>query len=640
LFGIKKLYDFIIKYRYYIAVFCLIILTILQYSGSKISILPKTIFEQEKSTQIFGIDVAYRIDEFGIETPLSISQEKNDFNYFGEILRGTRTDMSTVIHVPIKDISQIARIFNAGYLFLNTDNAIAFCWNLRIIAILLITFELMMIISNKKKYLSLIGSIMISFSPAMLFWGNLDVLFFGELVIVLIDKYMNTDKYKSRLLLSVFIAWGGISYIYHLYPGFIITFGYVFLGLLIWIVLKNIKEFKASKKDIFILLFMIGLVIAFFTRYFIISKDTINALMNTSYPGNRVETGGGGLLHTMAYTYSYIFNLHVMTDFLSYVNMNSFFPIPIILAIICIVQSKKHWKFLIPTLVIAGIQAIWCIFGYPEFLAKITLMNNLTAERCAVSLALINIYILIYLFANKEDLIINRKMKIIIIEIMILLILQIVIPINAYSEQYLFWLIIVYLVFIIEIVLLVNYQNEKIYKAVLVILCFHTLMIFWNLDITKGAGAVTDTDFAKKVQSIVEQDGDSLWMTDKIAFINLLPNYLVANGAKTINSINIYPNEEFYKVVLKDKFEENRDVWNRYAHITCQISETVNIYLEGGDHILIKIDNDTLKELNVKYIVSYRDKRELESEGVSLEMLYKKSHEKDEEAAIYIYELK
>lgn len=640
LFDIKKLYDFIIKYRYYISTIFLISLTILQYSNSKISAISEYVFEPEKSTRIFGTNVTYRVDEFGIETPLSISQYKNNFNYFGEFLRGTETDMSIVVHVPIKDLIQIARIFNIGYLFLSPDYAIAFCWNLKIIATLLVTFELIMIITNKNKYLSFIGSIMIAFSSAMLFWGISEFLFFGELIIVLIDKYMNTDKYKNRIFISIFIAWSAISYIFTLYPGFIISLGYVYLSLFIWIVLKNIKTCKFSKKDIIIILFVIILISMFLLRYFIISRDAINSITNTSYPGDRIETGGEELSNIVGYAYSYLFNIYKIENFLHYVNINSFFPIPIILAFICIVKSKKHWKFLIPTIFIAIMQTIWCIFGYPEVLAKLTLMSSLTAGRCAVSLSLINVYILMYLLSNKEDIKINNKTKIIIVEIMILLILNVKIPIEEYEYNYLSCVIIIYLIFILEVIIIVNYNNKKFYNALIVLLCMHTLIIFWKLDITKGAGAITNTEFSKKVQSILEEDDTSLWIVDKTNDFNVLPSYLVANGARTVNSVNTYPNEDFYKIILKEEFEAKRTTWNRYAHIVCKISDTVGIKQSTMDILTVSVNNNTLKELGVKYIVSYRGEDELEREGVNLDILYSKTNRYNEEESIYIYELK
>ena len=91
--------------------------------------------------------------------------------------------MFTTIFVPVKDILILSRPFNIGYLLLGEEYGLSFYWYGRLIALLLVTFELMMLITNKKKLLSLAGAILITGSPLVSwFYSNyiVDLLISGD----------------------------------------------------------------------------------------------------------------------------------------------------------------------------------------------------------------------------------------------------------------------------------------------------------------------------------------------------------------------------------------------------------------------------------------------------------------------------
>ena len=102
--GIKKLYDFIIRYRYPIGAVCIIVFTLLQYSGSSNGALSYWVLEPEKDNTIWGIARGIHSDEYALETLLAISQKSNHFAYMNRQIRGIPTDVFSVVHPPVKDI--------------------------------------------------------------------------------------------------------------------------------------------------------------------------------------------------------------------------------------------------------------------------------------------------------------------------------------------------------------------------------------------------------------------------------------------------------------------------------------------------------------------------------------------------------
>ena len=141
----------------------------------------------------------------------------------------------------------------------------------------------------------------------------------------------------------------------------------------------------------------------------------------------------------------------------------------------------------------------------------------------------------------------------------------------------------------------------------------------------KGISVLTDKPLAQKVQEIVAEDSENnLWITDNTSFF--MPNYLLASGAKVLNSTNVYPNFDLYETVLTetDFNDENiRKIYNRYAHVTMEITKNENkVELIYQDSIRVKLTPQKVKELRIKYIVSTRDVEEFDTKDVDFEQIY------------------
>ena len=282
-------------------------------------------------------------------------------------------------------------------------------------------------------------------------------------------------------------------------------------------------------------------------------------------------------------------------------------------------KKEKHVEFLLPMVLVTVFETIFCLSGFPRVISNITLLKHVTTERCAVSVALANVYIYLYILSNIKEEIFNIKTSIKITLISMCLIAIMPVPSELSSNVYIYIFPAIYALFCF---LLLNNEDSRYRKVFLFFTVVFTLIggIYVN-PVTKGTSIITESNLAKAIQEIVKEDENAIWISENNTMV--LANYAVANGTKTINSTNIYPNEEMYKNVLtKEKFEETENIWNRYAHIKIIIDSENSVELFDKDKVAIHLTPDKIKDLNIKYIISYNDKDFFEKNGLNVESIY------------------
>lgn len=642
IFNIKELYNNIYKYRFYIAGIVLIYAVLMGYSGSSIGIYNDIIQPNNREiyySPIFGDSRTIRTDEWAVNAPSFVSQcvdpNGNNYSYYHDSLRGTKTEMFSQLNQPILDILSIGKPFTLGALILGASRGYSFLWAASIIALLLVSFEFCMVISKNNKLASLLGMLLISFSASTQWWQCYNIFTWGMLAIVLFDKFMLTKKFSTKILCSIGIFISGISYIFYFYPTWQVPYGYIYLAVLIWVIIKNWKEYKINKKDILLIIAIILAIGAILGIYFVKSADALKLITGTDYPGKRFETGGKEIKTIFSYVYSIIFPYKIDTigNPCELSSMISFYPIPMLIALIYLVRNiktKKHFSFLIPMLIISIVYSIFMVFGVNEMFAKITLLYMTPAGRLAVPLGFSQILLIVYMLGNftKEDIILKngiiKKAGTVLASISIMYIaLKTDMNILQNHPMYIY---ICGLILIYGIYQIVNINEEKNKKRLIMLLIPVAILTGATVHpIQKGISVLTDKPVAKKTQEIVSQDKENnLWICDSTNFMT--NNYLLASGAKIINSTNLYTNFDLYKTVLGEeesqKFEV-RYVYNRYSHINMEITEDKNdIELVQQDSIKISLTSEKIRELGVKYILTTRDLDQFDTEDVKYQKIY------------------
>lgn len=607
---ISKALDFLYKYRFIIMSVIFVLCIILKVSGSSIGCW-EGVFNTKNSDFIVGINRGIRSDEWATFTPMNFAQIENGFQYFNTSLRATATDVFMIYALPVKCIFQIFRPFLLGYMVFGAERGLSFFWVSRLIALFLISIDFFMILTKKNKALSLVGAIMITLAPIMQWWfainGIAEIFIFGELAVIMLYKYLNTDSFKKRLLylFVIYICAGGYALV--LYPAWQIPMVYVFLALAIWVLIENYKKEKINLKDVIAIVVtgvLLGLSMALILNK---SMDTIKVVMNTAYPGARFETGGGQL----DYLFSYASNI-----FLSFRSRNlignsceqalmfTLFPIGLILAIRGLIINKKKDKLLICLLVAYVFLGIWCTVGFPKILAKVTLMYNSQSHRALLALGFAEVLILIRSLATiKES--ISRIPSII---LTILLTAIIVIKNIMFHGDYLtIKMDIVLAIACLYLFYTALRYNNKICKNLFCIGMIGTMFICGAMvnPLRFGATIFTKSEVLENVKKIDKEDS-GIWITEGEMYP--ITNYIAIAGVKTINVTNTYPDlDKWHKLDSEKEYEE---IYNRYAHIIVNLSDEEKeekFELPNPDVFAVNMNLDDLDTLNIKYIFTRSD---------------------------------
>lgn len=600
----EKFLKILIEKRYWISFILFLFCVLGKLHGSSINMWD-TIIEPSNSFQkdsYLGVGRAIRSDEWLVNTPYQISQKYNDYKVYSNLPRAKKTDMFTPIFVPIKDILVLTRPFNIGYLLFNEEYGLSIYWYGRLFSLILITFEFFLLLTNKKEKLSLLATFLLVGSPLIQwFYSNyiVDLLISGELTIILLSKFLKEDKKSKKLLFSIGIGLSISWYLFTLYPAWQISLGYIFL----LIGIEEIRKNKLEKKDFLYLLIPLLIGFIFLFRFLRISKDTLNIILNTVYPGKRNIIGGGTIIEHFLYPISILF------PFKNYINPSeasgvfSFFPISFIYSFYYLIKNKKKDNFLIKSLLSLGIiYSIFCIFKLPNILTKITLLYLVPTERIYPMIGIISLLLLI-LTLGKIEIKKNNQIPIILISFL----LGIIIPIigNEKNPKYLNnYLLIGIMILMIGLIYLYLNSSKKKLKYILAILLIgiSTSNIIFVNPVNKGIKVLTEKKLSKKINQIIKKDSSNWIALNSIE----LPNYVLANGGKVINSTNIYPNLELWNKLDKEKKYE--DIYNRYAHIEIILTEDKTSFeLIQGDYFKCLLNPKDFDKIDFKYIIIQKE---------------------------------
>jgi hypothetical protein len=388
------------------------------------------------------------------------------------------------------------------------------------------------------------------------------------------------------------------------------------------------KVKKLDKVDYGIAGLMVVLIVAVVATYLMSVREYIAAITNTVYPGDRRESGGGLAL-------GYIVNRWVnggvygpISGFRTVIHepyrntcefggIFALFPVPILF--VSIVMIKKRVFDLLSTILIAISLIIgsYIYFGWPEILARITFMSH-TMPRRAMDIVMFAQALLfirsLSLFTESEKTDEqatgkhrNNKKRIILIKLTGAIAVGACltfISVFFVSRTFIEPVNLVYFLFAFIGFALVTYclfdfgRNRKIFMAACIYLIGISCITLMTINpVMKGLDAIYSKPVSAKVSQLAISTDDK-WVS--LDFDG--PAILIANGASTINSTNIYPNLELWH-----KLDPNREfeyVYNRYAHVSVILTEddTSWFNLLHYDWIRLYLSYHDLETAGVKFI--------------------------------------
>lgn len=623
--------ELIFMYRYVLAGLLLLGLVIFKVSGSSMGIWQDLMLgkKEQLTSTLWGYTRRIRSDEYGVNFPYLMSQYKNGFPYFNTDIRGTATDMFMVYGQPVWDIAVIFRPFHWGYLILGAERGLSFFWCGRLIALFLVSFEFGRLITEDKKRLAMVFALLVTGAPVVQWWFAInclvEMLVFGMGAVLLLNTYMLNEAIKTRLLCAAGLVICAGGYCLSLYPAWMIPLGYIFAAFALWVIIKSRRARKWHISDAVIISLSVVFTGAMLARVMVKSWDAIQIVMNTVYPGDRKEFGGGAFSYYFRYAMALFLPFKeegVPGNLCEAATVIDFFPLCYVLPLWLLIKDKKRDMLTAIMLIAAVFLNIWIIFKMPEWFGTVTALSSVQPNRCAQIIGFLNIALLFRAISLKD---IQWKKSVCVALGAVLAAFctgVAAVLFNDYLSTGNLIFVFVWIGYSMYLILRVDLvKNKEVADAVVMLAVVGLVGVIFVNPIERGIGAVTDEPMYEAIEKI-EQEDSGLWLCERAPYP--ANNYPIMAGAATINSTATYPSLETWSML--DPKGEYEDIYNRYAHILVDFKQSgdTEFELKNTDIFKVTMSVDKLKLFNVKYVLSGGDLTEFDSDKISFEELYQR----------------
>ncbi|MCS3799955.1 hypothetical protein [Niastella sp. OAS944] len=402
-----------------------------------------------------------------------------------------------------------------------------------------------------------------------------------------------------------------------LYPAYQVPLAYFLLALLLAFIIsrKNYKllwENKWVKLSVLAgsVISLLSLIILFYTE----TKETIQVITNTIYPGKRNEPGGNlQFLQLFRDNFSWFVKEHTFpSQWLNNSEVSAFLmlsPIASILIVYSWVKTKKINVLFIPLLIFQVLIYNWFFLGLPEFLAKLTMFNVCPTWRTFYIFGFSNVvFTLLYLgqFRKTAEQTTLRPKMAIIFSIIFVIALAITYSLNKQTDRFFTKAQVINgtILFAVLNWLIIYFSQSKIFQYLFYASC--TLYVAANIFVNPlcvGLSPFFENKVYKTVSEIRDKDPDAQWIT----FGNSIfaGDFLKAAGANCLTGVQFAPPLD--KLHILDPSLKNEDIYNRYAHIVVtpltDAKDSVEFISQQVDLYTIKMDPSSprLKQMGIKY---------------------------------------
>ncbi|MGX7119341.1 DUF7657 domain-containing protein [Enterococcus rotai] len=621
---ILKSLDWLIKARFIVALIIFILMLLFKIHGSSINLWDQYVSDYKEGADsglVVGTPRQIRSDEWLVQTPYSLSQTQTGFKAHNEVITLNGQDMVVGYNSPAFAFATIAKPFTWGYVLLGKEYGLSWYWGIKLIGLILFSFEMGLILSRRNKYIALLTSLWIPMSAAIQWWfvspvGDLIFFMLGFLIAIYNYFYYHENKPK-RLGLSLLAAICASGFILVLYPALQVPFGYLILLFLLGFFLEFKGKLRLDKFDglfIGLAILITGILVG---GSVIFSWDSIYAVMHTIYPGNRISTGGS---FDKKDIFLFLTNWKMSFTDVSYSNnseLSSFYQFFfVILPLAPVLFYKKikanFYGFLLFTY--SCIQLLWILVKFPLSVAKVTLWSYVPEERALLSFSftavLLSIWFIAYIWEHK------RMNKFAIAGI---------IALNSsiyfyalYRGNLRLYLSKVEIVAILVISILVMASLLFKWKGLFSIL-FVSIILFTGLTvnpIVKGVAPIYEKKIGQAITEINERNPDQLWVGERMMY-----SYLPMFGVHTFNGVSFTPDLTMWKVLDPERKQEK--IYNRYAHIHAEITDDKpELELLNPDAFVVRLDSEDIKKIGINYLVTYKEIDDLKTDTVRFDKLY------------------
>lgn len=631
----RRILSFLFKWRYPLAAVLLVVLVALQVSGSSLALWGNLLDDVPYSDLegvLFGIPRTIRTDEYVVFTPLAFSQEHAGYAAVADLARSVPTDLTLVYAQPCWDVATLFRPFFWGYLIMGSAFGLSFFWCGRLIVLFLVSFEFGRNLTRDNRPFALFYAVSISLAPITQWWfsvnGTAELLIFAQGGILAFARFLRATTRSRRIAWSSIAAYSAGCFVMIVYPAWQVSIAYFIVAFCIAEIVRCRQDDAGAlsrsigARSAFVsywlaLLCALAVVVALIAVSFANSMDVVRAVSNTEYPGNRISTGGGLWPLLFDWVCSWVYPLYyqfILPNACERAEMFSLFPLGIILSIVSLRYRRD--PRVIALLVTEAVLLVYGIVGFPDWLARITLLSNVPSSRLVFALGLCDMVLLTLgamacLERPRRDTAPhaapsyagNLKLalaSVVFAAAVTALSLGVCHPELTYAPF--ICLCVVFVALATYALCAISLGDRRAIRHLICIIAVIAMAGLCVNPVQRGISALQDNGTMQLAKSVSENDPQAVWAGDT----SIPAQALLASGIRAINSVALYPDLDTWRKIDSEGALEW--AYNRYAHIAMEpTKEETSFVLESPDTLIVRINADDIPKLGINYWLSKKD---------------------------------
>jgi hypothetical protein len=367
-----------------------IVLVVFKMHGSSVEMwnnfVPSDAAGVTNSSLIAGSPKAIRSDEWLVATP-QLLQEYTD------------PEGQQASEIAVDVVSP----WNWGFHVLGLERGFSFMWDFWVLGSICAFFLLVMLLTDNRFGVSLFSSLFLFLSSYNRWWDVTVYVTTFSFVLVGLYYFLQSRKRLNIWLGFALVCVFGLKFVLLLYPAWQVTLVYLMLFILVGALLqKGSRDNLRAHFHTKVALATVGLAVAAGVGalgYFM-NQETIGAMLNTVYPGERISVGGDvGLLHFFSGYLDPLLGSPANDSHFFAGNMCEsaafilLFPF-VFIAVLLEKRLSKNWHVkpvALGLIVYLIALSAYMLFGYGRPLSRVLLLSYVPGTRALIGLGIASI---------------------------------------------------------------------------------------------------------------------------------------------------------------------------------------------------------------------------------------------------------
>ena len=564
------------------------------------------------SAPVWGYARIIRGDEWAVWTPFLYSQAAGGYAGVNSAIGAGSVDPAVIAigGLPAWNLAAIFKPMYWGFLLLGVERGYSVLFLLRVVLLFFVSCRCALRYTGGSRMWSLTAAALITLSPYVQWWFSqsiAEVLIFSQAAVLCWIRALEAETEGKRFGFGSLSAWCFGCFIMVLYPAWLIPVGYLMLAVIIrQSILKRKVLRPASWLRILCPYLLAGGLLAVTALN---SREAIQRIMNSVYPGQRIYTGGEVPVNFFSGLYPLTFPAKGPSNASEFSNFLSFAPAGILLAADRLFRKKQKDPFSIILLVITAVFTVLCFVSLPVWLAKATLLSQCSRPAFIVSLCSLLLLIRCLSLSAKEKTLPAERPAGSAGRICIALACAVLTTLLTWRTFHPEPLLTALLAVVSAGVFLLVFSG-RFHRFTALVLCLLALIsgAFVN-PVQQGISEVKELPPVRLVESLSPSPDTVLAVEADWP----VPNALLFSGARVLNSTQPYADPEKWRAA--DPEQQWIDVYNRLCHVSLRVSDKTSFELITADHIRAELTREDLKALGVHWLVTQNTCDDLEEIG-------------------------